>query len=185
MSHPNHQRRRKRAFRVEALESRALLSTAGVVFSRPAAAVAPLARSAQFSNIAADPEFRSEMKGTFRIVHDQFQFLSSGFVSGHVAGVLAFGNQSTFNGSVGVGEMLRVGTTKYTSGYATLTSNLGTNWLMFHVAAAVEGSNFRLDGRTVNGGGVFAGLHGGNIDGHGHINRNTGIIHFQLTAHVP
>lgn len=184
MSHPNRQRRRNQTFRLEVLESRVLLSTAGVVY-RPAAAVAPLARSAQFTNIAADPEFIGEMSGTFRIVHDQFQFLTSGYVKGKVGGVLAFGHQTTFNGSVGVGEMMRDGRIKYTSGYASIVSDSGANSLQFQVRVAIEGSKFELGGRTESGGGVFAGVKRGTIEGKGSIDRGTGTVYFELTVNVP
>src|SRR5262245_21797256 len=60
MSYLNRQRCRNRTLRVEVLESRALLSTAGVV-SRPAALVAPQAPLAHASRIAQDPEYTSKM----------------------------------------------------------------------------------------------------------------------------
>ena len=67
MSHSNHQRRANRTFRVEALEPRALLSTAGVV-SRPAAAIAPLARVA---SSPGDPNFTTKMVGEWIVPQGQ------------------------------------------------------------------------------------------------------------------
>jgi hypothetical protein len=160
------------------------MSTAGVV-SHPAAAVAPLARSARFSSIAVDPVFKGETGGTFHIMHNQFQFLTSGFVNGQIAGALVFGNGTTFNGSVDVGQMTQAGHIKLTSGYVSLTSNGGANSLLFHVRVGVKGSKFTFGGRTVGGGGVFAGLQAGKIEGRGSFHRSTGTIDFELTVHVP
>lgn len=60
---PNHKLRRSQTFRVEILESRALMSTAGLA-SRPAAAFAPLARPAVFASTAA-AELGIDPNGSF------------------------------------------------------------------------------------------------------------------------
>jgi hypothetical protein len=129
--------------------------------------------------------FKGETGGTFQIVHDQFQVLTSGYVNGKIAGALVFGHGTTFNGSVGVGQMAQAGHIKLTSGYVSLTSQAGANSLLFHVHVAVKGSKFKLAGRTVGGGGVFAGLQQGTITGKGSFRRSNGTIDFELTVHVP
>lgn len=67
MSQSKHQRRLNRTFRVEALESRALLSTAGVV-APPAAAIARLARVA---SSGGDPNFTTKMVGEWIVPDGQ------------------------------------------------------------------------------------------------------------------
>jgi hypothetical protein len=179
MSHPNHQRRRNRTFRVEVLESRQLLSTAGVV-SRAGAAVAPLARSAHFSSIAGDPEYKGKMKGDFTVTPDEIQFSTSGKVSG-----TAFeGGHSTFNG-IAVTGVKASGKITYTKGGADLANHDQSNMLMAIFKVTVHKDHFTLDGVTGPGSGDFATAPQGKIKGKGAINPKTGTIEFILTVHVP
>jgi hypothetical protein len=179
MSHPNHERRRNQTFRVELLESRALLSTAGVV-SRPAAAIAPLARSAHFSSIAGDPKYMGKMKGEFRVTPDEIQFSTSGKVSG-----TAFdGGHSTFNG-IAVTGVKSNGKITYTKGAADLANHDQSNMLTSIFKVTVHKDHFTLDGVTGSGSGDFATAHQGTIKGVGAIHPKTGTIEFVLTVHVP
>ena len=86
MTGPNHKQRRSRTFRVEILESRRLMSTAGLV-SRPAAVVAPLARPAVFASTAA-AELGIDPKGSFE-----------GKVEPHSTGI-SFKTKGTFDTSI-------------------------------------------------------------------------------------
>jgi hypothetical protein len=180
MSHSNHQRRRSRTFRVEVLESRTLLSTAGVV-SRPGAAVAPLARVAQFSKIGGDPKFEGQLKGTFRVTEGgRFEFTASGYLSGK-----PFGNLSEFAGTAHTGKTSG-GKTTYTSGAGTITNQSGTNQLIVQsFKVTVHGTKFAISGTTGLGVGDLKGVKKGKIDGHGSIDRATGSIHVDITVEVP
>src|SRR5262249_45338373 len=95
----NHQRRRSRTFRVELLESRALLSAAGLV-SRPATAVASMARIAAFSSTAT-PEFSTDPTGSFK-----------GKVHPHSTGI-SIKTTGVFDG---VADTVFHGAAKYTQG---------------------------------------------------------------------
>jgi hypothetical protein len=187
MSQPNLRRRRNRTFRLEVLECRALLSTAGVVF-RPAAAVPPVARVAQFSNIGGDPEFKGEMGGTFQETAGGIEFKTSGFVEGKFKGVRVFGHQTKFNGTADF--TARAGnTTKYTSGTGDLTSqpvapgNPNVLIVTFHVT--VHGNELKISGKTGTGYGALAGAKKGTIEGKGSVDRNNGTITIELTVKVP
>jgi hypothetical protein len=124
---PNHRGRRNRTFRVEVLESRALLNIAGVV-SRPAAAIAPLARFAQFSSVAGDPTFKGTMRG-------KFQFTGPNAIKFKTKGTMEpapFAKaMSTFSGTATAVPVVNadgsLGGYLYTNGNATLTSFNGMN----------------------------------------------------------
>jgi hypothetical protein len=98
MSNSSHKQRRSRTFHAEVLEPRALLSTSGLV-SRPAHAVAPLARLAVSQShvdveLGKDPEFSGTFKGTGLLVQDSVIINSSGTVKQLGTG------KSGFNGGV-------------------------------------------------------------------------------------
>jgi hypothetical protein len=159
MSHPNHQRRRNRTFRVEVLESRVLLSTAGVV-SRPAAAVAPGARFAQVSSIAGDPKYEGVMTGTGGLPEatKEVHFFTSGAISSKTTtgpGVDAFdGGASEFKGGADT-ETMKNGKIKYKNGFADIISPDGTNMLTVKFTGLRQMDSFTLQGEVLLGQGVF------------------------------
>jgi hypothetical protein len=145
MSHPNHRRRPNRTFRVEALESRALLSTAGVI-CRPAAAIAPLER---VSPVAGDPKLTGDVVG--KLVSsgpNQVTFKTTGPVTG---GHGFAGGKATFNGVMnarpGHGEI------KYSNGSAKLTSGNGVYLYGIDdvIATEIKG-HLMLDGKVLTAG---------------------------------
>jgi hypothetical protein len=159
MSQLNHQRRRNRTFRVEALESRALLSTAAVV-ARPAAAVAPLARFAP-SSIAGDPAYSATFEGTL-IRSDRkkeviLTFSTVGTVSSNPTtgpGSQTFaGGSSTFKGEVERFESK--GTVKYINGTGDVISPSGTDELGIRFHGTKSTKTFSWTGHVFSGKGVF------------------------------
>jgi len=170
MSRPKHDGRRSRAFRVEALESRALLSTAGVV-PRPAAAFASLARSAHSPSIAADPRYVGRMEGVGGSDHAAMRvdFSTTGPVTGistdvHRQGAFA-GGLSQFNGAARVQVSNSFGhrTIKYRDGTATLISPGGQNKLFVSFTGTetriMNGLEmFELEGRVTGGAGIYTAL---------------------------
>ncbi len=90
MSIPRHQQRRNRTLRVEVLESRELLSTAGPA-SRTVAAIARMSHFVVFSGRSEATVIQGNLQGTGHLVGaaaNQIQFSSGGFVTGGPLGVL-------------------------------------------------------------------------------------------------
>jgi hypothetical protein len=183
MSHPNHQRRRNQTFRVEALESRALLSTAGVV-SRPAAAVAPLARFAQFSNTAEDPKLTGTFAGT--ISHPEphrYKFETVGTVvssePNSVAGQAFAGGESKMDVNVHGNK-----------GHAILADPSGSSLLKVNFTVQhlnPETGKFTLKGDKIFSTGVFKGAKG-TFEAHGDLNPQSspipGFCVIKITIHL-
>jgi hypothetical protein len=159
MNHRNHQRRRDRTFRVEVLESRVLLNTAGFV-SRPAAAVAPGVRFAQVSSITGDPKYEGVLTGTGGLpeVTKQIHFFTIGAISSKTTtglGVDAFdGGASEFKG-VADTEKMKNGKIKYKDGFADIISPDGANMLTLKFTGLRQLDNFTLEGEVLVGKGVF------------------------------
>jgi hypothetical protein len=144
MSHPNHERRRNRTFRVEVLESRALLSTAGAV-SRPAAVVAPPAPFAQLSSIAGDPV----LMGT--AIKGKLSSAKAGKVTfkvtGAISGGLGFnGEKATLAGEMNVAAKTAKDVIDYNNGSATLTGMGLYAFTIDNVVARERGVRFEMTG---------------------------------------
>jgi hypothetical protein len=182
MTHSNHQRRRNRTIRLEILESRTLLSTAGVV-SRPGAAVAPLARVAQFSNIAGDPKFKGTMDGFATLSPNGLVFSTSGDLA-HKSGKNphgAFGNGSSFTGNA-TGAATKGKKTTYKPGKLEV-DDASNNGLRASIEVIVEGTEFKVKGTIHSGVGKLSNAkNGGTIHGTGTINQATGAISIELTV---
>jgi hypothetical protein len=157
MSTLNQRRRRNRTIRLEILDSRALLSTAGVV-SRPAAAVAPLARFAHFSSIAGDPKVKSESpaKGDYVInkasVPAVLTFNTHGFIIGdtnpfHI-------NYIRFDGSMKAKLLENGKGTEFTNGQAVATG-LRDSKLVIHFHGSEKHNDITLEGTVTSGSSDF------------------------------
>jgi hypothetical protein len=166
MNHPNRARSRNRTFRVEVLESRALLSTAGVV-SRPAAVVAPLASPAHFSSVVGDPEYSAKFGGSLsgsKKKTAEISLASSGMVSSNPAtgpgSQIFVGGFSRFDGRVERTEAGK-GEIKYMDGVADLIDPSGKDKLAvrFH-GTSHTGNTFSWKGAFVSGTGQFKGASG-------------------------
>ena len=187
MSHPNPQRRSSRTFRVEALESRALLSTAGVV-SRPATAAAPGVRIAQVSSSAGDPEYGGVVTGTGGLPEatKHIHFFTIGTITcttPSAPGGKAFdGGESKFNGKA-LTEM-KNGKIKYIDGGGDIISPTGTNVLAVDFTGSEENNMFKWEGKVLGGVGAFKIGTKGTFAATGRFNRQQGTVDIGLVIHV-
>jgi hypothetical protein len=153
MSNPNHKQRRSRTFRVEVLESRELLSTAGIV-SRPAAAVAPLERFALSSGIPAVKTVRTikgSLTGTGDLTYEVGR--KSGTVS-----AMATGNETELGGNATVFlhanfTVEKNGELKYKAVQAAFVN--GDGQITSRVTWEPHGEHFQLKGTVESGTGRF------------------------------
>jgi hypothetical protein len=186
---PNNRRRRNQRFHVEALEARALLSTAGVA-SRPGAVVAPLGQVVQISNIGAYPKFEGEMSGKFQVTADgRFMFETSGALHGKYNGKEVFGRDTKFDASPEfydiLGDSDKYGIALYAGlgriGKKQNGLTVGVDVLAFRN----QGENTHVViilGALLARDGDLKGTEEGNYEGIGYINRRSGTIDFHLTV---
>jgi hypothetical protein len=147
MSNPTHKQRRSRTFRVEVLESRQLLSTAGIVSHPPA--VVPLERVAHFSRTVEDVKYKGTFTGTggFEMNSDTLiSFTTTGTVEN---GGMQFPGPSTFSGTmVRVEEKAKI---KYVHGDATLTDNMTHSRINIEFSSDLAKGKFKLEGKVIGG----------------------------------
>jgi hypothetical protein len=152
MRNPTHKQRRSRTFRVEVLESRELLSTAGIV-SRTAAAAAPLARVAQVSGIPAEKTvLEGSLKGTGTASDGKANVTATGDVPQLGESTLSL--KATYSGAAKSGEG-----NEFKKGTATLTNGVSS------VSVSFEWENhpryaFFLKGTAKGETGAFAKMKG-------------------------
>jgi hypothetical protein len=179
---------------VEVLEGRELLSTAGVV-SRPAAAVAPLARFAQISSIAGDPEYSGTFSGTGpdRSIPGIARWSTNGMVVSSKANSRAgqaFTGVVQFNGAAN-SRTQRDGTIIFTHGIAALINPLTKTKLDIGFKGSEIRNKIKLEGENLHGlNEMFKGispftLHPkGTFSATGHIIPATGTIEFKFKIHL-
>jgi hypothetical protein len=189
----NHQRRRSRTFRVEVLESRALLSAAGVV-SRAAAAVASLARVAQVSGIPliTKTNYHGTLTGTFQSKSKELKFHTSGPLDGTPSGApfWFFKNKGpeyhpSFTGKTEKKTVKSKVT--FIGGTATLANFDDTDKINFTFTGEEGKHTFMLKGDIVSGTGSFA-VVTGSISADGTFNspkKGEVTIHLRVYAFTP
>jgi hypothetical protein len=159
MSHPNHQHRRIRTFRVEVLESRALLSRAGLV-SRPATPVAPLAQIMQRSGF---PEvtysYEGTFTGSFRYEGLRLIFSTSGPLSGKPSGapfwVFSKGPEYYPLLTGNTESNLEKSKVTFKDGRGALATYDDADKISVDFKGVEHKDTFKLDGKVVGGKGFF------------------------------
>jgi hypothetical protein len=157
MSIPSQKQGRRRTFRVEALESRELLSTAGHG-THPALVAAPLSRVALVSRTAQDPVIKAKLQGQFLHNGTEITFSAGGFADlqkGQPTPVLFRGTITHFK---------KTGNDKFTfeKGGAEFFDQYETDdYFVFHVTGgSADKQKFTAGGKTIQGfgaSGIFQG----------------------------
>ncbi len=169
MSHPNHKRRRERTLCIEALESRALLST--------------VYHSKKMMGVGGIPEVGTR----------QVRFFTMGMVIAEPAtgptGKAFGGGASKFNGAADTTMVtVKEGKFHYTNGTAILTSANEKNKLViaYHGTETItdKKDEFKLEGHVIGGEGLFSSQTKGQFDANGHFFRNKGEALVGFLVHV-
>ena len=158
MSHPSQKQSRRRTFRVEALESRELLSTAAYA-THPAPVAAPLSRVALVSRTAGDPVIKAKLQGQLLINEPKITFSAGGFVD--------LKHEPTpvlFRGTITKYE--KTGHDNFTfkdGGAEFFDQNVETDYFIFTVkAGSADKQKFTASGKTIPGNfgasGIFRGM---------------------------